>query len=460
MKPKANIPSAHNGEPFNIDCYIRKNPEVADAAGNDKDKITTHWIEIGSKNGLDASCGPISTKEEILKAMEEKSKREALSETYRTACIATDRFWDQEKLECDGTRHADGRQNSEAAQCKKEGSHWSHIGNKAFCNKWRNLDNNIKTKKEICNTINGHWTGHACDLSKNVDGTPKNDADYCTGFDNYYDPKTNNCDIRKDRNGRPKSEEKMCEEDGNYWGSLLEIDKAWYGGDGRNVDITDLIRSLVVGNKLPAFNTNDFVRQHNLGDPAPYKRKALVIQYKNSHGGIDQTLAWEGESTQALTVNSTGIGCHISRYPDGRLKGRQSYCQTTLHGSLHNDRFCDGQLGRYPTTYGQMETVLREKRLIAANEDRDLLRIKGGNKSGKSLTLYYADWCPHCKPLIPMFKKLKVSGVQIRMLEQAENREFKVQGYPTIVYRNGNSMEMYNGPRTKSDIINFLKNKL
>ena len=457
--PKANIPKTHTGAEFNPECYSKQNPEIAAAVGNDPGRLTTHWIEIGSKQGLNADCNATNSKEEILKAMEEQSKREALSETYKTACNATDRFWDQGKLECDGTKHADGRQNSEAAQCKKDGSHWSQLGNKHFCNKWRNLDNNIKSPKERCNMLNGHWTGHACDLSKNVDGTPKNDADYCTGFDNFYDPKTNNCDIRKDREGRPKSEEQMCESSGSYYGKILQINKATYHHH-HSIDVTNDVRSLVVGNKLPSFNTNDFIKQFKVGDPFPYRQKHFYIAYIGDDGKEKSVQVPEGHIMPEIVSNHGTAVCHINRYPDGRLKGKQSYCQTVLNGSLHDNRFCRDQLGRYPTTYGHMETVLREKRLIAANEDQDLLRIKGGNKSGKSLTLYYANWCPHCKPLVPIWKKLKIPGVEVRMLEQAENREFKVQGYPTIVYRNGSEMEMYDGPRTKTDIVKFVKNKL
>jgi len=86
--------------------------------------------------------------------------------------------------------------------------------------------------------------------------------------------------------------------------------------------------------------------------------------------------------------------------------------------------------------------------------------LVGGAKPNRSLTLYYADWCPHCKTLIPILKKLKFPGVVIRMLEEQENNEFEVKGYPTIVYRSGSTMEMYNGPRTKSGIVSYLKNKL
>jgi len=83
-----------------------------------------------------------------------------------------------------------------------------------------------------------------------------------------------------------------------------------------------------------------------------------------------------------------------------------------------------------------------------------------GKGSGKSLTLYYADWCHFCKVLMPIWKKLRVPGVEIRMLEEKQNNEFKVEGYPTIIYRDRSRVEKYSGPRTKSGIESFLKNKL
>ena len=80
--------------------------------------------------------------------------------------------------------------------------------------------------------------------------------------------------------------------------------------------------------------------------------------------------------------------------------------------------------------------------------------------SGKSsLTLYWARWCPHCHDVLPMWKKLAFKGVQINALEEQET-DFQVDGYPTIIFRNGNHMEKYTGKRTKAAILKFLKNKL
>jgi thiol-disulfide isomerase/thioredoxin len=86
----------------------------------------------------------------------------------------------------------------------------------------------------------------------------------------------------------------------------------------------------------------------------------------------------------------------------------------------------------------------------------------GSGRSGKSLTLYHADWCHFCTKLMPTWKKLgsEYKGIKIVTNEEKQNKSFPVDGYPTIVYRDGSTMEKYEGKRTKAAIVNFLKSKL
>jgi thiol-disulfide isomerase/thioredoxin len=86
----------------------------------------------------------------------------------------------------------------------------------------------------------------------------------------------------------------------------------------------------------------------------------------------------------------------------------------------------------------------------------------GFGKPGKSLTLYHADWCHFCTKLMPIWKKLgsEYKGIKIVTNEEKQNKSFPVDGYPTIVYRDGKTMEKYEGKRTKAAIVNFLKSKL
>ena len=461
LPPKANIPRDHTGAEFNIDCYIRKNPELAASVGNDKDKLTTHWLEVGSKEGWDASCGATSTKEERLKAFEELAKKEAMKEGLKSACKAVDNFWVESSLTCDGMRHADGRENTLASKCRQEGSHWNFTG-KNYCNKWRNTDNNIKSKKELCNTINGHWANNTCDLSKNVDGADKTASDFCVGFNNYYDPATNTCNVRKDRDGRPKSEQDMCLDDGNYYGKLLQVNYARYGSAWvHGMDITKEIRELIVGNTIPSFDVSEFVRDKLKGaDPHHFIRKQITITYDSDN---KTTYASEGERMPTIVGSPGQESCHKSHYPDGIPKGKQAYCQTVLHGNLHNGRVCGEQLGKFPVTYAEMEIALSQKGLLdKPTSGTDLSVIRGDGKKHKSLTLYWANGCPHCHNMMPEWEKLgkAYKGVKILAIERGKSKRSDINGFPTILFSDGQRETKYEGPRTKSGFVQFLKNNL
>jgi hypothetical protein len=462
LPAKRIIPRIHTGEEFNVDCYARQNPELAASVGNDKDKLTSHWIDIGSKEAWDAGCGAASGKEERLKAFEELAKKEATAEARKTGCKAVDNFWVESSLTCDGMRHADGRENTVATKCRQEGSHWNSTG-RNYCNKWRNLENNIKPKNELCNTINGHWANNTCNLSKNVDGSDKTASDFCSGFDNFYDPKTNTCDVRKDRDGRPKSEQQMCLNDGNYYGKLLQVNSARYGSAWvHGMDVTKQIRDLIVGNTIPSFDINEFVRDKlKNADPHPYITKQITITYDS-----DNKTAYASQNERMPTiVGSPGEEtCHKSHYPDGTAKGKQAYCQTVLHGNLHNEWFCGEQLGKFPVTYAQMEAAINQKGLLdKSTSGTDLGEIRGGSgKNQKSLTLYYANGCIHCHNMMPEWKKLGKThkGIKIIAIEQGKLKRSDINGFPTIMFSDGQRETKYEGPRTKSGFVNFLKNNL
>ena len=102
--------------------------------------------------------------------------------------------------------------------------------------------------------------------------------------------------------------------------------------------------------------------------------------------------------------------------------------------------------------------------------------VRSGFQSGPNPTpspaktefvLYYADWCPHCKNVLPEFQKLgggiqngKVTvggqNVSISMYEQAKNKDkFQgkdIKGFPTIIFSDadGTTTE-YKGSRTSPE---------
>jgi len=93
-----------------------------------------------------------------------------------------------------------------------------------------------------------------------------------------------------------------------------------------------------------------------------------------------------------------------------------------------------------------------------------------GFSGGSSFTLYYADWCPHCKSIKPVFsqwsskKTMEVNGstVSLNMVEADTDpdkiKAANVKGFPTFVLKkaDGTSME-FNGDRSPSGWERWLK---
>lgn len=98
-------------------------------------------------------------------------------------------------------------------------------------------------------------------------------------------------------------------------------------------------------------------------------------------------------------------------------------------------------------------------------------RGEGFSDSGvNSFTMYYVDWCPHCKDAKPDFEKLQsesplqVNGKQIEISmvnpenDPAAAKGKPVKGYPTILLQkaSGEIVE-YQGERAYGPFKDFLK---
>jgi len=100
-------------------------------------------------------------------------------------------------------------------------------------------------------------------------------------------------------------------------------------------------------------------------------------------------------------------------------------------------------------------------------------RSSEGFESTDTFTLYYADWCPHCKTVKPVFsewsskKSIEVNGKTVFLsMVEADTEPDKVsaagvKGYPTFMLKkaDGTSVE-FNGERNASGWEGWLKSNL
>ena len=95
------------------------------------------------------------------------------------------------------------------------------------------------------------------------------------------------------------------------------------------------------------------------------------------------------------------------------------------------------------------------------------------SEGAPTFPMYYADWCPHCKEVKPLFKKFMRSGsmevnkkiVFIDMVEAEQNPDKAkgkpVKGYPTFLLEkpDGNYIE-YSGSRDEAGWAQWLKENI
>jgi thiol-disulfide isomerase/thioredoxin len=90
-----------------------------------------------------------------------------------------------------------------------------------------------------------------------------------------------------------------------------------------------------------------------------------------------------------------------------------------------------------------------------------------------TFTLYYAEWCPHCKTVKPAFTDWAKNGfvtaagknVKVRMVEQSEKPEEiaakGIKGFPTFLLETADGKKVeFQGDRTPEGYLKFLEEQL
>ena len=102
---------------------------------------------------------------------------------------------------------------------------------------------------------------------------------------------------------------------------------------------------------------------------------------------------------------------------------------------------------------------------------RGRLSSEGFADGANTFTLYYADWCPHCKTVKPVFadwsKKgsVTINGQQVKttMVEESSNtdKSAPVKGYPTMLLKKSDgSYVEFSGDRSPSGWESWLSQNI
>ena len=84
-----------------------------------------------------------------------------------------------------------------------------------------------------------------------------------------------------------------------------------------------------------------------------------------------------------------------------------------------------------------------------------------------TLHFFFAEWCGYCKKFKPEWERLKAEtnlGVKLNEVDCSDNnnvpelaKKYNVNGFPTIIFVNGNNTKTYEGARTKEALVSFIK---
>jgi thiol-disulfide isomerase/thioredoxin len=113
------------------------------------------------------------------------------------------------------------------------------------------------------------------------------------------------------------------------------------------------------------------------------------------------------------------------------------------------------------TDYNKKYLKYKDKYLKLKKLEQNIT-MKGGGTENKTLTLFKADWCGHCKSFKKTWNELKNNNDKINFVtydsetNKSEIQKYGIQGFPTLILLVGDKSIEYVGPRNKEAIEEFI----
>lgn len=89
----------------------------------------------------------------------------------------------------------------------------------------------------------------------------------------------------------------------------------------------------------------------------------------------------------------------------------------------------------------------------------NIIKKKTFRNSNKILTLYYTNWCNHCRLFKPIWNKLKTKlDITFNEIDCSNIDDPPVSGFPTIILTYNSKNITFDGERNIKNIIDFVDN--
>jgi protein disulfide-isomerase len=126
----------------------------------------------------------------------------------------------------------------------------------------------------------------------------------------------------------------------------------------------------------------------------------------------------------------------------------------------------DSKYLKYKIKYYQLKKKINIQN-GGGNDENNYFNQKEVNENKPSIYLFKASWCGHCKNFRETWNALadkfndKINFISYDSdKDQKKIKEWRVNGFPTLIFRKGTAATEYNGDRDINSLINFIKNEI